>query len=131
MATMQFNLVSPERMLASMQVTAVEVPGAEGDLEAMPGHEPVITTLRPGVLRAHGADGKKSFVVTGGFAQINNDEISVLAERAVPIEEATGTIIDEMLEEAKSLADAALPEDKDAAHKLIHDVESLRGTVAI
>ncbi len=131
MATMQFNLVSPERMLASMEVTAVEVPGAEGDLEVMPGHEPVITTLRPGVLRAHGAGSKKSFLVTGGFAQISGDEISVLAERAVPIEEATGTIIDEMLEEAKSLADAALPEDKDAAHKLMNDVESLRGTMAI
>ncbi|WP_102226159.1 F0F1 ATP synthase subunit epsilon [Acidimangrovimonas sediminis] len=129
MATMQFDLVSPERMLASFEATAVEVPGAEGDLEAMPGHEPVITTLRPGVLRAHGAEGRKSFIVTGGFAQINGTSISVLAERAVAIEEATGTIMDELLEEARSLAEAALPEDKDAAQKLVHDVEMLRARV--
>lgn len=129
--TLQFDLVSPERKLASFEATEVQVPGAEGDLSAMAGHEPVITTLRPGVLRAIGADGTKSFVVTGGFAEINGEAISVLAERAVPIEEATGTIIDEMLEEARKLAEAALPEDRDMAQKLVHDVEMLRGTVAI
>ena len=48
--TMQFDLVSPERRLASMQVQAVLVPGADGDLTAMADHAPLITTLRPGML---------------------------------------------------------------------------------
>ena len=42
--TMQFDLVSPERRLASMQVQAVLVPGADGDLTAMADHAPLITT---------------------------------------------------------------------------------------
>ena len=46
---MQFDLVSPERRLASLEVTAVQIPGADGDLTAMPGHAPVITNLRPGI----------------------------------------------------------------------------------
>ncbi|MFC2970084.1 F0F1 ATP synthase subunit epsilon [Acidimangrovimonas pyrenivorans] len=129
--TLQFDLVSPERKLASFDATEVQIPGAEGDLVAMDGHEPLITTLRPGVLRAAGSDGLQAYVVTGGFAEITGNAVSVLAERAIPIEEATGTIIDQMLEEARSLAEAALPEDKDAAEKLIHDVHMLRGTVAI
>ncbi|MDE3079571.1 MAG: F0F1 ATP synthase subunit epsilon [Paracoccaceae bacterium] len=128
---MQFDLVTPERKLASYAATAVEIPGAEGDMTAMEGHSPLITSLRPGVLRATTSDGVKSFVVSGGFAEINASAISVLAERAVPIEEATGTIIDTMLDEARSLMEAALPEDRDAAQKLVHDIEMLRGTVAI
>ncbi|MDE3121173.1 MAG: F0F1 ATP synthase subunit epsilon [Paracoccaceae bacterium] len=128
---MQFDLVTPERKLASYAATAVEIPGAEGDMTAMEGHSPLITSLRPGVLRATTSDGVKSFVVSGGFAEINASAISVLAERAVPIEEATGTIIDSMLDEARSLMEAALPEDRDAAQKLVHDIEMLRGTVAI
>lgn len=129
---MQFDLVTPERKLASYAATAVEIPGAEGDVTAMEGHAPLITSLRPGVLRATtSSDGVKAFVVSGGFAEINGAAISVLAERAVPIEEATGTIIDSMLDEARSLLEAALPEDRDAAMKLVHDIEMLRGTVAV
>lgn len=129
--TLQFDLVSPERRLASFAATEVQIPGADGDLTAMADHAPLITTLRPGVLRAQGNDGLKAYVVTGGFAEINGTSVSVLAERAVPVEEATGTLFDEMLAEAKSLAAAALPEDRDAADKLVHDVEALRGTVAL
>ena len=46
--TMQFDLVSPERQLASLAADAVGIPGAEGDLTAMADHAPFLTTLRPG-----------------------------------------------------------------------------------
>ena len=49
--TMQFDLVSPERRLASAQVASVQIPGADGDMTAMPDHAPTITTLRPGILK--------------------------------------------------------------------------------
>ena len=55
--TLQFDLVSPERRLASVQATEVQIPGADGDLTAMEGHAPTITTLRPGILKAVSADG--------------------------------------------------------------------------
>ena len=76
--TMQFDLVSPERRLASGQVTAVQIPGVEGDLTAMPGHMPMITTLRPGVLRVSSEEGDKDYVVTGGFVEIG-EGLSVLS----------------------------------------------------
>src|SRR6056297_3211922 len=50
--TMQFDLVSPEARIVSGKAASVQIPGAEGTLTAMPGHAPVITTLRPGILRA-------------------------------------------------------------------------------
>ena len=68
--TMQFDLVSPERRLASLEVTAVQIPGADGDLTAMPGHAPVITNLRPGILKVESPSGNTDYVVTGGFAEI-------------------------------------------------------------
>lgn len=122
----QFDLVSPERRLASVQASEVQIPGADGDLTAMEGHGPTITTLRPGILRAVASDGTKAYVVTGGFAEITASGVSVLAERAVPIEEANGSLMDAILEEARALASTALPEDKDMAEKLVSDVMALR-----
>ncbi|MDP5350019.1 MAG: F0F1 ATP synthase subunit epsilon, partial [Paracoccaceae bacterium] len=87
--TMQFDLVSPERRLASMQVAQVQIPGADGDLTAMPDHAPLITTLRPGVLRVSGPQGDADYVVTGGLDEISCEGTSVLAEKAMPVAEAT------------------------------------------
>jgi F-type H+-transporting ATPase subunit epsilon len=124
--TVQFDLVSPERRLASFAVTEVGIPGAAGDLTAMEGHEPTITTLRPGIVRAVGGDGVKAFAVTGGFAEITASSVSVLAENAIPVEELTGTALDGMIAEARSLAAMALPEDRDSAEKLIQDMVDLK-----
>ena len=123
--TMQFDLVSPERRLASMLASEVMIPGAEGDMTAMEGHAPTITALRTGTLRVVGPEGVKSYVVTGGFAEITGSSVSVLAERAIPFDEATGTVIDAILAEARSLAEAALPQDKDLADKNLADALAL------
>ena len=125
---MQFDLVSPERRLASVQATEVQIPGADGDLTAMEGHAPTITTLRPGILRAIGSEGTKAYVVTGGFAEISATGVSVLAERAMPIEESNGSVMDAILAEARELAAVALPEDKDMADKMVADVLALRSS---
>ena len=55
--TLQFDLVSPERRLASLEVTEVQLPGADGDMTAMADHAPTITTLRPGLLQVNGPEG--------------------------------------------------------------------------
>ncbi len=122
--TLQFDLVSPERRLASIAATEVQIPGAEGDMSAMEGHAPLITTLRPGVLRATSADGVKSYVVSGGFAEITATSISVLAEQAVPLEEMTPAIMDQMVADA-TLAAAVNP-DKDATDKVVADLLAMR-----
>ena len=82
--TVQFDLVSPERLIASVQAREIQIPGAEGNLTAMADHSPLITTLRPGILKVSGPEGDMEFAVTGGFAEINAAGVSVLAEQAVP-----------------------------------------------
>jgi len=125
-ATVQFDLVSPEKRLASFQATEVQIPGAEGDLTAMEGHAPTITTLRPGILKAIGADKTLAFAVTGGFAEITAAGVSVLAEEAVSVDDLSGTVLDKMIDQARELAAMALPEDKDTAEKLVQDMMILR-----
>ena len=122
--TLQFDLVSPERRLASLAATEVQIPGADGDMSAMEGHAPVITTLRPGILRATSAEGVKSYVVSGGFAEITATSISVLAEQAVPLEEMTPAIMEAMVSDATVAA--GLNPDKDAADKTVADLQAMR-----
>ncbi len=126
-----FELVSPERRLAAMPARSVQIPGAEGDLTAMPLHAPLITTLRPGLLTVEGADGEKRFVVTGGFAEIGPDTASVLAERAMPVEEADAATFDALIAEARKAAEDAPEDGRDAANKLVADMQSLRTAVGV
>jgi F-type H+-transporting ATPase subunit epsilon len=100
---MQFDLVSPERRLASAQVASVQIPGADGDMTAMPDHAPTITTLRPGLLTVDGPDGQSQYVVTGGFAEITATGVSVLAERALAKEDMTQETMNEIMEEARTM----------------------------
>ena len=134
--TMQFDLVSPERRLASGQVTAVQIPGVEGDLTAMPGHMPMITTLRPGVLRVSSEDGDQDYVVTGGFAEIG-EGLSVLAEKAVLRSEMTQETFAAMLEEAENFYSKTQetfenqPGPVDDAAKMLSDMVALGDDIGL
>lgn len=121
---LQFDLVSPERRLASVKATEVQIPAAGGDMTAMEGHTPTITILRPGILKAVSAEGTKSYVVTGGFAEISADSVSVLAERAVPVEEMTAVIMDQLIADASETTTVAV--DKDAADKAMSDLLAMK-----
>ena len=128
--TMQFDLVSPERSLASLQASAVQIPGAEGDMTAMPAHAPTITTLRPGVLKVESPEGNSEYVVTGGFAEIGGDSLSVLAERAIPMAEMTRDQMTTLIEDAREMYKTAKEEDQphglvEDAAKLLADMEAL------
>jgi len=129
--TMQFDLVSPERLLASVEAKEVQFPGAEGDMTAMPDHTPLITTLRPGIVKVNGKDGEKEYVVTGGFAEINGESISVLAERAIPRDDITQEQFQEMVDEANAKLKKAQdayenePGPVDEAAKLLADMVAI------
>ncbi len=129
--TMQFDLVSPERKLVSVQASEVQIPAAEGAMSAMPGHAATITTLRPGVLRVVTAEGTQEFVVTGGFAQITGDATSVLAEQALPRDEVTPEALAEMVAEAERRVNEAKsdfenePGPVDDAAKLLSDMVAM------
>lgn len=104
---MHLDIVTPERRLVSTDVTAVLIPGTDGDLTAMQGHAPVITTLRPGVLKVTGAGSETDYMVSGGFAEVTADSCTVLAERALPVSEMTQGIFSQMLAETRARIDAA------------------------
>lgn len=129
--TIQFDLVSPERKLASVQATEVQIPGADGDLTAMAGHAPLITTLRPGVLRVVSAGGVDEYIVTGGFAEIGQSGVSVLAENSLPRTEVTQEIIDNLVAEAHRAHKGAHPDMVDAAAKLLADMVAIGTHIGI
>ena len=135
--TVQFDLVSPERLLASVEASEVQICGAEGDMTVMPDHAPLITTLRPGVLRVSGKDGDQEYVVTGGFAEINAGSISVLAERAVPRDEISQEAYQSMVDEATDrLAKAQEtyvnePGPVDEAAKLLSDMVAMGDEIGL
>ena len=83
-----FELVAPERLLASEMVDMVVAPGAEGDFGVLPQHSLFMSLLRPGVIEIHdgGAITQRIFV-GGGFAEVNERGCIVLAEEALPVED--------------------------------------------
>jgi F-type H+-transporting ATPase subunit epsilon len=125
--TMQFDLVSPERKVASLAARSVQIPGMEGDLTAMPDHAPLLTTLRPGVVKVDAGADSEEYVVTGGFAEVSPAAASVLAELAVPRAEFDS----QMFEALAADADFALKEAKDDETRLlasqrVRDVAALK-----
>lgn len=135
--TVQFDLVSPERLLSSVEAKEVQIPGAEGDMTALPDHAPLITTLRPGVLKVTSDKGVDEYVVTGGFAEINPTSISVLAEQALPKGDMTQERMTEMVEAAKAALTKAQdnfvnePGPVDDAAKLLADMVAMGDEIGI
>jgi F-type H+-transporting ATPase subunit epsilon len=85
---MEFELVSPERLLASIDADMVVVPGALGDFGVLPNHAPLMSLLRPGVIAVYQGDRvEQRLFVTGGFAEVNERGCTVLADDAEPLED--------------------------------------------
>ena len=128
--TLQFDLVSPERRLASLKAREVRIPGADGDFVAGPGHQPVISTLRPGILAVVAEGGETTeFAVTGGFAEVNAESVTVLAERSLPRADMTQDVFDsyvaEVRETHRKAAEANEPGPVDDAAKLLADMVAM------
>ncbi|NFV78625.1 F0F1 ATP synthase subunit epsilon [Magnetospirillum aberrantis] len=128
----QFELVSPAKLLVSSAVDMVVVPGTEGDFGALPRHSPVIATVRPGVIDIHDA-GKVAdrIFVAGGFAEVNEERITVLAEEAIPVADLTAAMVEERLVAAKdALDDARTEAEKVAAEKKIAVANAMKAAAA-
>ena len=124
-SSMQFDLVSPEAALASMTVSSVEIPGSEGDFTAMPDHAPIITTLRPGVIKASSTEGSFEYVVSGGFVEVNSDSASILAEQAFEKSKVSRDIIESLIADAEKFLENAGTEAKDSDDKRLADTKLL------
>jgi F-type H+-transporting ATPase subunit epsilon len=100
---LQFELVSPEKLLISKAVAMVTVPGGEGDYGVLAGHAPLITNVRPGVITVYEQQDNvpsERIFVTGGFAEVTTERCTVLAVEAIPVADLNRV---ELEEEAKNL----------------------------
>jgi len=101
MATISFDLVSPENLILNDEVGMIIVPGKDGDFGVLPGHSKVMSSLRPGRVMVYG-EGKnllQSFFVSGGFAEVNPEKCIVLAESVDEINTLEKSTIEKEIQE--------------------------------
>jgi F-type H+-transporting ATPase subunit epsilon len=122
----QFELVSPERLVVSRPVEMVVVPGAEGDFGVLPGHALLISTVRPGVIAVFD-DGQvqERIFVAGGFAEVTGERCTVLAEQAQAVGDIDRARVDVELKDARDdLGDARTDADRAVAEAAIAVAEA-------
>lgn len=131
MATFNFELVSPERVLFSGEVDAVVLPASEGDMTVLAGHAPTMTALKTGflVITSNPGNGRR-VLVRGGFADINQNGLTVLAERALPAEELTQEILDKEILQAEMVWDSTTdPAAKHAAEAAVAQLREAKAAL--
>ena len=127
--TIEFELVSPEKLLKSEPVEMVVIPGTEGDVGVLPGHSLLIAAVRPGVIDIHeGGQVRESIFVAGGFAEVSPERCTVLAEEAVPVADIDRAEAEKRLEDAKQAltkAGKVKDGDTDAAERELKTAEAM------
>ncbi len=123
----EFELVTPERLVISRGVDMVIVPGAEGDFGVLPGHTPMISTVRPGIVNVYeGREIVDRMFVAGGFAEVTAARCTVLADRAVAVDELDRAAAEQTLRDAREdLADAKIDDERREAEKQIAICEEI------
>jgi F-type H+-transporting ATPase subunit epsilon len=128
MAELHFEFVSPESVLFSGDVDQVDLPGAEGDMGILPGHAPLVTALRPGIVTIFREGTRLPIVVIGGFAEVSPSGLTILADRATPRETFDMALLaDEIKDAEEDLDDTA---DAHARDKLAHRLAQLKALQA-
>lgn len=95
-----FELVTPERMVLSEMVDMVVVPGTEGNFGVLPGHSLLVSTIRPGTLDIYqGQAVARRIFIVGGFAEVTPERCTVLANEVIATEELNRTEIESELQE--------------------------------
>jgi F-type H+-transporting ATPase subunit epsilon len=128
---LHFELVSPERLLFSGEVAEVDIPGTEGDMGILPGHAPVLSTLRPGVITVTKEGGAKERIfVRGGFAEVNPQGLTVLAEVAVPVAELHADLLAQQVKDAEEdVSDAQDDETRRRAQENLDHLKALQSAL--
>jgi F-type H+-transporting ATPase subunit epsilon len=130
--TLQFELVAPERLLMSEAVDQVVVPGSEGYFTVLKGHAPFMSTLRPGVVDITPAGGgaAERIFVRGGFADVNSEGLTILAEQAIPLAEIDAEILAQEVKNAEEdLADAKDGAARDSADLKLYQLKEVQGAL--
>ncbi len=128
---LHFELVSPAKLLFSGDVTSVQIPGTEGEMMILEGHAPVLSTLRPGVVvvQKEGGQSDKIFV-RGGFAEVNAQGLTLLAETAIPLADLNRATLDQQIKDAEEdVADAKDDEKKRKSSEALDHLRALAAAV--
>ena len=126
----KFELVSPEKLLFSGNVEQVLVPGAEGDMTIMAKHAPLITTLRPGLLEIDFPDGSRQrFFARGGFAEVIPAGLTVLAERAINLDDLDRTQLAQDISDAEEDVADLTGEAKDKAQMTLEHLRQVQSVL--
>jgi F-type H+-transporting ATPase subunit epsilon len=125
MAAFHFDLVSPQKLVFSSQVTQVDLPGAEGDFGVLAGHAPIVSSLRPGIIVVYGEAGEQlKVVVNGGFAEVGPAGLTVLADTALPLDQFDIAVLAEAIKDTEE--DVADTRDDRRRDKLVRRLDQLR-----
>ena len=128
--TFTFELVSPEKLLLSAEVTSVVLPGSEGEMTVMANHAPTMSTVKPGVVTVEGTEGTSKYVVFGGFADIVPTGCTLLAESAVAVDALEADELDTRIKAAQDAAEAAVGDaDKIRLSAFASQMEELKAAV--
>lgn len=122
---LQFEFVSPERLIMSGEVISVTVPGTEGQFGVLAGHAPVMSNLRPGMVDIERESGNIERVfIRGGFAEVNGRGLTVLAEEAIREEDLNAERLDGQIKDASE--DVSDAKDDATRHKAQQTLDHLR-----
>jgi F-type H+-transporting ATPase subunit epsilon len=131
MAGLHFELVSPARLLFSGEVASVTLPGTEGEMGIYPGHAPVLSTLKPGVVTVYKDNGSTDRIfVKGGMVEVNPQGLTLLAEVAIPMAELDAATLAKQIKNAEEdLADAKPGEAQRKATEQLNQLRELQSAI--
>lgn len=131
MPGLHFEFVSPETMLFSGEVDQVDLPGSEGDMGILPGHAPLVTALRPGIVTIFRGGVREPVVVIGGFAEVSPAGLTVLADRAMPLQGFdTAMLASEIKDTEEDVADATDEQLRDRLARRLEQLKSLQAALS-
>ena len=120
-----FDFVSPEASIVSSEVEMVLIPGIDGDAGILPNHSPFMTTLRQGIVEVTFEEGNvKRYLVEGGFADITQDKMTILAENSINLSDSDSNTLKNEIEIINEKLISALDNEKillDERKSLIED----------
>lgn len=127
----KFELVAPAKLLMSMDVEQVVVPGTEGYFAVLKGHAPVMSTLKPGVIEVQvSGNEEKRIFVRGGFAEVGPDSLTVLAEKAIPMDELdAATLAQEIKDAEEDVTDARNDIARAKAQEKLDQLQQLQASL--
>tara|TARA_Y100000991_G_C21821090_1_gene283924 strand:+ start:199 stop:600 length:402 start_codon:yes stop_codon:yes gene_type:complete len=121
-----FELVTPEQVLVSGEIRSVSIPGVEGDMTVLPDHAPVATAIRPGYLEVQETGKSERYFLSGGFVEISQQEVIILAETAVLGAELSSDIVGELIAKTEKSLENASELQRYVLAKKLNDLNSIQ-----